>query len=559
MLREIYINNFVLIDELRLEFDKGLNVLTGETGAGKSIIIDALSLIMGERVRNDLVKDERFKALVEGVFSVENEELRQVLKEGGFIEEDDEEIIISREIYPQGRSIARINGRSINIAFLKGVAPFLIDMHLQHDHLTMLRQEMYLNYVDSFVPESKEIKAKTRELYKEYKIKIKELEEIQRDEKDRAQKLDFLAFQINEIRQAGLKPDEEEELNQIAEKMRNAHILGKTAEETLRRIYNDENGFSAYDQLAAALDLLSAAKTDDFLKSIHIRLEDLYYNLQEISEELSRYKDGLDFEPGLIDEVEARLYEISKLKKKYGQSIAEILAFLSKAEAEWQKLDSAEVRQEDLRQEIAELEKEYQSLADELTRFRKKGVFRLEEKVNRELRELSMPYIKFAVALEKSENFSETGLDEAEFLFSPNPGEEMRPLSKIASGGEISRFILALKKALAEAYKVPTLIFDEIDVGVGGTALTAMAKKLGELARSHQVILVTHAPQIASYANNHYLIEKEIRDGQTFTKVRKLNYADRIKELARMLGGENYSEITLKHAGEMLDKAILEI
>lgn len=559
MLHEIYINNFILIDDLRLEFDKGLNVLTGETGAGKSIIIDALSLIMGERVKNEFLKDDSRKATVEGVFSIDSEDLRSLLKESGFMEEEDDHLIITREIYPQGRSIARINGHTVNIAFLKKIAPFLIDMHLQHDHLTVLRPEMYLSYVDSFVPEARKIRDKIKEIYKEYRRMIQELEEIKREEKDRAQKLDFLAFQINEIKKAGLKPEEEEELNQLAEKMRNAHILAKAASQVLKLVYSDENGLSAYDQIAAAVEVLNGAKKDSFLEGIYARLEEIYYNIQELAEELSRYRDDLDFEPGLIDEVEARLYEIGKLKKKYGGSIPEILAFLDRAEKEWERLNNAEERQEDLLKSLAAIEKEYLALAGELTELRQKGAYLLEQKVDKELRELSMPYLKFAVVLLREDDFSENGLDKVEFMFSPNPGEEMRPLSKVASGGEISRFILALKKALAEAYEVPTLIFDEIDVGVGGTALTAMARKLGELARSHQVILVTHSPQIASYANKHYLIEKEVREGKTFTRVKKLDYAGRIKELARMLGGENYSEITLKHAGEMLDKAILEL
>ncbi|SHG64622.1 DNA replication and repair protein RecN [Thermosyntropha lipolytica DSM 11003] len=558
MLQEIYINNFILIDELRLEFDKGLNVLTGETGAGKSIIIDALGLIMGERVRNDLLKDDSRKAVVEAVFSLESEELKAMLKENGFMEEEDESLIITREMYPQGRSVARINGHTVNITFLRKIAPWLVDMHLQHDHLTMLRPEKYLTYIDSFVPEAKDLRARIKEVYKEYRRQIKELEEIKQEEKDRAQKLDFLAFQINEIKKADLKPGEEEELNELAEKMRNAHMLARAADQVLKLVYSDENSSSAYDNIASAVAILQGSKKDAFLEGLCRRLEDVYYSLQEIAEELSRYRDSLDFEPGLVDEVEARLYEIGKLKKKYGGSVAEILAFLDRAEKEWERLSRAEERQEDLLQSIALVEKEYLALADELTRIRQKGAQLLEEKVNKELKELNMPYIKFAVVLEKGEEFSADGLDKAEFMFSPNPGEEMKPLSRIASGGEISRFILALKKALAEAYEVPTLIFDEIDVGVGGTALTAMAKKLAELSRSHQVILVTHSPQIASYAHKHYLIEKEVQNGQTFTRVKKLDYAGRIKELARMLGGENYSEITLKHAGEMLDRAILE-
>ncbi len=551
MLQEIHINNFVLIDELRLELLPGLNVLTGETGAGKSIIIDAMGLVIGDRVTNDFVKDSDHKAVVEAVFDVSsNNEVRIFLQENGLLEEDGL-LILSREITPTGRNTARINGRIVNVSALKNLAVNLLDMHLQHDHLSILRPEMYLSYVDSFSPGSSEILPMVQMKYNDIKNKKKELELLELDEMNRRQKSDFLTYQINEIEKACLHIGEEEELTSLAHRIRNSRKLLEGSERLLKLLYDGPEGSNAYDLISMSVNTCTEIGDEPFFITLQGQLEEVYYLLQDKAAEISSYRDLLDFEPGLQEEVEERLYIINKLKSKYGKSIEEILDYLEKARQEKLMLDNSQELKETLFREKEKLLEEYHDLAAHLSAMRKQGAMILQDMVNKELIELNMPDIRFEVAVEAAQEAGLSGLDKAEFLFSANPGEAIRPISRTASGGEISRFVLALKKALAEVYKVPTLIFDEIDIGVGGTSLTSMALKIRELSSSHQVVLVTHSPQVASYASQHCLIEKQVVDGKTSTIVKKLSQDEKIQEIARMLGGDNYSELTLEHAQEM--------
>ncbi len=553
MLQEIYINNFVLIDEIRLEFEEGLNVLTGETGAGKSIIIDALGLIMGERIKNDFIKDSTQKAVAEAVFDVrDNSEARNFLLKNGLIEEEST-VIVSRQIAPSGRSSVRINGRNVTLSTLKILSSYLLDMHLQHEHMSILRPDKYLTYVDSFIPGNEKVLNKIGAVFSELKDKKQRLERLIADEQDKLQKVDFLTFQIKEIESAGLQPGEEKELRELQTRIKNSQKLLEGTNQLLQLLYSGEQFKSAYDLISAATEIVTDLKEDDYFLSLIAPLNEMCYSLQDIAAGVSSFRDSLDFEPGLLEKVEDRLHEIHGLKARYGNNIDEILKFLDTARQELEILNNSQEKKEELEEEIEVLNKDYFALASHLTQARKKAAGMLRDKVNSELLQLSMPHIKFSVEVEDSETPGRSGVDKVEFMFSPNPGEQMRPLSRIASGGEISRFILALKKALAEVYNVPTLIFDEIDVGVGGTALNAMALKLRELSSSHQVILVTHSPQIASYAENHYLIMKHFKDEKTFISVEKLENEEKIFELARMLDGEQYSDITIKHAKEMLN------
>ncbi len=557
MLQEIFISNFVLIDELRLQFNGGLNVLTGETGAGKSIIIDALGLVVGERLKNDFIRDGEKKAIIEAVFDITNHTgAGAFLEENGLGDEDDGSIIISREILPNGRSTARVNGRNISIGTLRDLSALLLDMHLQHDHLSILKTENYLDYVDNFAADIDNLLVNIKALFNMIKQITVQIETLKANENIKLQKIDFLTYQINEIKQANLFPGEDEELALLANRIRNAEKLVITSTMVLNALYASEQGLSAYDQISAAIDALNDTK-DEHLQTFLPVLEDMYYNLEDIANHISSFRNSLDFEPNLLEETEDRLHEISKLKSKYGSNINEIIDFYNNAVDELETLQNSSTVISELENQLAALHEEYNEIAKELSSKRCEAALILEKNVNEELIQLNMPNLKFAVEVQQIDTPTPKGLDDVEFLFSPNPGEPLKPLAKIASGGEISRFILALKKSLTEVYDIPTFIFDEIDVGVGGTSLAAMAKKLSELAQNHQVILVTHSPQVASYANTHFLIEKYVANNQTFTTVKQLNYNDKIKEIARMLGGENYTQITLKHAGEMLDKAIL--
>jgi DNA repair protein RecN (Recombination protein N) len=555
MLEEIYLNNFVLIDELRLEFDRGLNVLTGETGAGKSIIIDAVGLIIGERLKNDYLRDNSRKAVAEAVFNIsKNQAASAFLMENALLDEEEEQVIISREISPLGRSSARLNGRNVSLGMLKQLSPLLLDIHLQHEHLSLLHPERYLMYVDSFAPESPVFLKKIEALFLALQAKRAELLELKASEQEKNQKIDFLDFQIGEIEGAALQSGEEEELLALKTRIENAQKLSEGSLYLQQILYNGEQGQNAYDLISSAIDTATVLKEDEYFSSILPVLEEIYYSLEDIARGLGSFSSSLDFEAGILEKTEDRLYEIRKLKKKYGDSIEGILKYLENARRERALLERSQEEEGELEKEIEKINEDYCLEAARLTEIRGKAALRLQEIVNNELIELNLPNIRFEIAVEPRDKACISGLDRVEFMFSPNPGEELRPVSKIASGGEISRFVLAMKEALAKAYDVPTLIFDEIDVGVGGTSLMAMAAKLSQLSCSHQLILVTHSPQIAAYARQHYLIEKSVYEGKTFTTVKVLDKEEKIKEIARMMSGDNYSALTLQHARELVEK-----
>ncbi|NLX03119.1 MAG: DNA repair protein RecN [Syntrophomonadaceae bacterium] len=552
MLQEIYISNFVLIDELRIEFSNGLNVLSGETGAGKSIIIDALGLIMGERVRNDWIRDTSRKAIAEAVFILSpGSEGLYFLIDNGLLEDGEDRLIISREISPSGRSSARINGRNVTATALRELAILLLDMHLQHEHLSILKPDKYLDYLDSLAEGSAELLLEVEKIYTQLRERQEELRTLERDHKDRLQRMEFLSYQINEIESSSLQEGEEEELNLLKTRIKNAVNLLEGANLVVNLLYSGETGRNAYDLVASSLDTVNNLKSEEFFAGLSSELEEIYYNLQDMAQRLDSFRQGLDFQPQQLEEVEDRLYLISRLKMKYGDSIPEILHYLEEARAELHKLNHQQESKEELQTLIDDLQEKYLSRAAELSTIRTGAAKLLQERVNSELLELNMPQVIFKVDLQAKEVPTSNGLDQVDFLFSPNPGEPLRPLSRIASGGELSRFVLALKTVLAEVYQVPTLIFDEIDVGVGGSALNAMARKLSHLALSHQVILVTHSPQVASFAHTHYLIEKQVENNHTFTRVRELDGEKRVQEIARMLAGDN-SPLTLEHARSLL-------
>lgn len=555
MLQEIYIKNFVLIDELRMEFYHGLNVLTGETGAGKSIVIDALGLIIGGRINNDFIRDENQKAIVEAVFTLEdNLETQNYLRENRLLDEEDNNLIICREISPSGRNTSHINGRNISLAQLRELATFLVDMHLQHDHLNILRPAMFIHYVDKFI-KNDDISDPIAAVYQQLNSKKQQLQLLNIDEQTRLQQVDLLNFQINEIEKVQLQPGEEETLSALRNRIKNAKKLAEDAGHLVQIMYTGEETDNIFDLLGQTIDIIGKNQDEDFFAALLADCENMYYSVQNMAQEIIKYQESLDFEPEQLEAIEDRLHVINRLKAKYGKDINEVLLFLNQARQELQVINNVAQTRQDYEKDIEKLEEEYDRLAVRLTEERKKAAAILQTKVLQELIQLNMPDLQFAVTLTGSKQPALNGRDEVQFLFSPNAGESLRPLEKIASGGEMSRFVLALKKALASIYKVPTLIFDEIDVGVGGTALTAMALKIGELSKTHQVILVTHAPQVASYADNHYLISKQTSDNRTVTSVKKLHKTEIIHELARMLAGQEYSAITLEHAKEMMESA----
>lgn len=554
MLVEIYIQNFVLIDELRMEFEPGLNVLTGETGAGKSIIIDALGLVMGERVKNEFIRDSSKKALVEASFEINLEEFRNLLQEQGILAEDESMLIVSREISPGGRNIVRINNRIVSVAYLKEITAWLLDMHVQNERSSLFENEKYLHIVDDFAPEADSMRNRIASVYHQWKEKEQKLRQWQQEENHRLQKIDFLSFQVKEIEAAKLYPGEEEELQSLRSRIRNAEKISAGSRQLINMLYRHEDGNSAHDLISLSLDVVRSLMDEPDIAGLKEPLEEILFSLQEMAGTVSDLQDSLDFQPGALDEIENRLYLIERLKSKYGSSIEEVLAFYRQAQQELEELENYEQVENNLRSEADKLQQEYYLIADQLSDIRREAASRLQEMVRRELVDLHMPHITFEVIVIQKASPAANGYDDIEFMFSANPGESPRPLSKVASGGEISRFILALKSALASTYRIPTLVFDEIDVGVGGTALGAMADKLYQIAADHQVILVTHAAQVASYAHCHYLIDKQVENNSTFVQVTRLQQETREQEIARMLGGYQYSDITLQHARELLKR-----
>ena len=558
MLQEINISNFVLIDELRIEFTAGLNILSGETGAGKSIIIDALGLLMGDRINNDFIRDESRKAVIEGVFDVsDNADARIFLLEQGLAVNTDDwgTIIVSREINHSGKTSARLNGRPVTVATLKSLSTYMVDMHLQNDRQNILRPINYIDYVDSFAGNIEDLLQSLASLYNLLSSKHKQWDDLKLNMQNRVQRLDFLNYQINEIEGSGLQVDEEGVLKQLRDRIRDAGKLLDGSSRILKLLYGADESSSAYDQISAALDVTADLQKDSFFAELVEPMETVYYSLQDLAGRISEFKDKLEFEPGQLEEVENRLYLISKLKNKYGDSIKDILIYLEKARAERKILEESEEAQDKIQTEIVQLNSEYMHLATELSQKRALAAKVLKEKVHEEMMDLNMPNINFEVSLEKKDIPGVNGIDIIDFLFSANPGEEKKPVTRIASGGEISRFILALKAALAGIYRIPTLIFDEIDVGLGGSALNSVARKLAELSRGHQLILVTHSPQVASYGAKNFNIEKYIEGEKTYTRIKSLDSDEKVLEIARMLDGESYSQLTLEHAREMIAMA----
>jgi DNA repair protein RecN (Recombination protein N) len=553
MLLEIYISNFVLIDNVRIAFQPGLTVLSGETGAGKSIVIDALGLILGDRAQKELVRDADRAAVAEASFDISGlPQLQGMLAEKGFLEQDESLLVLSREIVAGGKNLARLNGRIITAAQLRQISAWLLDMHLQHDHLSILKPHMYLQYLDRCGPGAPALLRQVEGGYQLLQKRRQELEELQSLEQTKLQRIDFLSYQISEIQSVHLRADEEEELQTTRDRIRNLEKFRAATERLLELLYTQEQGQNAYDLISTAIQLVQPLN-DPFFEPVKAALQEVCFTIEETAGSVSAYKQALEDEPYVLDEVESRLHLIQRLKSRYGQNITEILRYLENAQQELEYLQNDQTRQEDLRREISALERDYLHAAEQLSQLRKQAARKLEEQVHQQLSELNMPHLKFEVRVLDSEA-SSTGINRVELMFSPNPGEEMKPLQRVASGGEISRFVLALKIVLAGIYDVPTLVFDEIDAGVGGRSLTAMARKLANLSHHYQVLMVTHAPAIASVASHHYLISKEIEGERTVTRLRLLDFEERIQELARMLAGDNISQLTLEHARQMLSE-----
>ncbi|MCX7710372.1 MAG: DNA repair protein RecN [Clostridia bacterium] len=566
MLLQLQIHNIALIDKVNIELDAGLNVLTGETGAGKSIIIDSINAILGERLSKDLIRTGTEKATVEAVFQVDNTTFSSLFEELGVEPEEDGTLIISREYSVSGKNSCRINGKMVTVSMLKELGQRLIDIHGQHDNQSLLRVDSHIELLDSFGGSSIEgLKQQYLKCLNDYKETKGKLRSLTGDKNDRERKIDLLKYQIDEIKKARLKVGEEEELNKQRILLSNSEKLMGALSNAYEVLYSGNSiKSSASDNINEALaELNSIIKVDERLAVLAKKLEDLSYQLDDVIEEIRDERDNVEFNPELLEQIEERADLIYKLKRKYGSSIEEVLEYCKKIEAELDETIKSEEIIAGLNEQLKLLNKELFTAAEKLHGARLKACEILENRIGQELGDLEMKKAIFKVSIDFDENldvngdrkFTAHGLDKVEFLISPNAGEPLKPLSKIASGGEMSRIMLAIKNILANVDHIPTLIFDEIDIGISGIAAQKVGEKLSAISRSHQVLCVTHLAQIASMADTHYLIEKVSSSDKTVTQVNKLDDGKVKHEIARILGGASISEITLKHAEEMLKNA----
>ena len=566
MLLQLDIQNIALIDKVNIEPGKGLNILTGETGAGKSIIIDSINAILGERVSRDLIRTGKDKALVEAVFHIDNSRFAGIFEEMGIEPEEDGTLIISREFNMSGKNLCRINGKMATVSMLKTFGERLIDIHGQFDNQSLLRTESHLELLDSFAGAGVlDLKQCYTVLLNEYKDIKAHLKSLSGDKGERERKIDLLGFQVEEIKKAKLKPDEEEDLNRQRTLLASSEKIINSLANAYELLFSGNNiKNSASDNMNEALnELHSIEKLDTRYEDICKKLQDISYQLEDVIEDIRSERDNTEYNPELLEETEERLDLLFKLKRKYGNSIQSILEYCEKTEVQLNEIIKSEEIIEKLSKKLKKIDMELYEAALSLNASRSKAAGMLEAKIAGELEDLEMKRAKFKADIHFDGSFDQngerkyhsSGLDRVEFLISPNAGEPLKPLAKIASGGEMSRIMLAIKTILADVDKLPTLIFDEIDIGISGKASQKVGEKLSFISRSHQVICVTHLAQIACMADNHFLIEKVSGENSTETVVKKLADNEVRNEIARILGGAASSEISTKYADEILINA----
>lgn len=549
MLVELHIQNFALVEDLRVEVGAGFSVLTGETGAGKSIIVDALSTALGERTGPEVIRTGAEKCVVEAVFDVSRcPSATRTAADYGFTAEDNT-LIVSREIAPSGRSQARINGRPATASVLREITSLLVDVHGQHEHQSLLVVPLHLAILDCWIgSQAAPLRERVQTIYGQLSSLRNERDRLQTDERERARLLDLYRFQSDEIEAAKLAEDEEEALATEKNRLSNAERLAEGASEVYQLLAAEGAVADGLGQAASAAEKLE--RLDPSASGLVELLNAAFVSAQEASTFARGYLDEIEANPARLEQVEERLELIRVMKKKYGDSVGEVLNYCAELSAKIDALAHADERSAELSGQIEELERSLTTACLELTELRKREARKFEKQVEMELAQLAMEKTVFEVAIEPAEP-GPTGADAVEFLISPNPGEPVKPLARIASGGEMSRIMLALKTAMAGS-EVPTLVFDEIDTGIGGRTAVVLGDKLASLAGRCQVVCVTHLPQIAGKADAHYSVSKALEEGRTAVRVQRLEGEARVAELARMLGADGTSDAATQHAREML-------
>lgn len=559
MLQELSIKNFAIIDQLDVAFKNGMTVLTGETGAGKSIIIDAVGLLAGGRGSANFVRTGTDKAIIQGsfVFPTGGTTYR-VLDELG-IDHDDGSVILQREIHANGRNTCRVNGMLVNTSTLKRIGETAVDIHGQNEHQELMQPEKHLGMLDEFAGNKV---AKLREDYTQkyaaYTQLKATLESRRANEKEWAQHLDMLKFQVNEIETAQLQAGEENQLVAERDRLDNFQKINDALQQTQVILTGEETSAGANDQIGSAMQSMQAiADFDPAFKQIAASLETAYYALSDAVGDVSSQLDLLEWDEGRLDEIERRLDVINQLKRKYGDSEEQVLSYYDKIAAELKQMQSTDETADDLEDRVASQESVLLKLAEKLSKARQEAAKRLEKAIHGELTDLYMDKTVFAVHFTRSKTqaLMSTGLDHVEFYLRTNPGEAMRPLAKIASGGELSRIMLALKTIFSESQGITSIIFDEVDTGVSGRVAQAIAEKISGIAQASQVLCITHLPQVAAMADHHYFIAKQVVADRTETSLTRLDESSRVDELARMSAGTQVTKLALEHAHELLKLA----
>ena len=548
MLSVLHIEDIAVIEQADITFDAGFNVLTGETGAGKSIVIDAISAILGERAYRDVIRTGCDKAFVSAVFTgigpldwfTENQ-----------VEYQPEELLIQREIWLDGKNVCRVNGRPVTVALLRKLGIQLINIHGQHDSQQLFDEANHLRYLDLFAKDEAELAAYTAAFETVQQTRA-EIRRLSMDESEKLRRVETLRYQIEEIEGAKLKPGEDEQLEALRKRLQNSEKMKSGLCAAVNALYGGEDSDGACSLLTdAERSLGSLCRFDESLEPLQTRLTDAAYLIRDITEELRDLRDSLSFSEGELEQLEERLDVIHKLRRKYGATCVDILEFLEKCRRELDEIEFSSDRLEQLQKDLEKQEAKAKKAGLALRKIRKTAADALAERILSELAQLDMPKVQFVCQFEELE-LTATGMDEVRFLMSANVGEDLKPMSKVASGGELARIMLALKNVLAEQDHVPTLIFDEVDAGVSGQAAQKVAEKLCQVARTKQILCVTHLAQLAAMAHTHLYISKAVRKGRTYTSVTPLDMEGRKQEIARIIGGAVITDTTLKSAEEML-------
>ncbi|MGP4042306.1 DNA repair protein RecN [Gracilibacillus sp. D59] len=566
MLTELSIKNFAIIDELHISFQKGLTVLTGETGAGKSIIIDAVGLLIGGRGSVEYVRHGEKKAELEGLFIIEDtaHPVYQKAKELGIDIMEDHMLVLHRTISYSGKSICRINGKLTTLAILKEFGQTVLDIHSQHETQALLNQDKHIELLDFFYQSNhSQFKRDYQRIYQQWKELKDKYEANNKNEQELAQRIDLLEFQINEIQKADLQPNEDEDLTNERNKLHHFETIHKNLNDAYNALHGEQRGLDWLSH--AANNLEEAGEHNKDIQKIHQQYVDHYYLIEELSYQIRQYVENMDYEHGRLELIESRLHEIDQLKRKYGQSVEEIMTYSAKIEDELDEIKNRDQHLANLSDMLQEVANDLLIEAKELHNIRKKAAKHLEKAVLTELKDLylektnfqvdvSIPNKERGISFEGKKVFpNEDGIDQVKFLISTNPGEPVKELDRIASGGEMSRIMLALKNIFSRHQGVTSVIFDEVDTGVSGRVAQSMADKIHNISIGSQVLCITHLPQVASIADTHLKIEKVIQDNRTYTTIQELSFVERIDEIGKMITGAELTETSRIHAKELIE------